>query len=235
MILDGLSIKGSYHDLNQDNYGYYYLDKGFISVLSDGLGSKALSQIGSSALCDSAIEIGAELGEQLAVISPIEYVRKIYDRWVEKVVPYQITDCYATMLVFVLYGSRAFAARLGDGFIGMYLNGRIKVLFDRKADYFANETDCFTEHLEIDKVETYEAEVGEILGCLLCCDGIEVGSMQEKELSGFVKDFVEGYSGMKKEEISADIVSWLSDWTGSDDKTIVYFIAEGNQCYESDC
>lgn len=222
-------MKGSYHNYNQDSFGYHQLRRGFISVLSDGLGSKPLSQIGSRSLCDSAIEVGVELGDMLAVIFPLEYVRKVYERWVEKVVPFQITNCYATMLVFVLYGSRAFAARLGDGFIGMYLNGRVEVLFDRKTEYFANETDCFTENLEIDKVETYETDVYEIRGGLLCCDGIEVGDMLETDLTFFAKDFVEEYSGMQKEEISADILSWLSDWTGSDDKTIVYFIAERNQ------
>ena len=234
MILGGLSLKGDYHDINQDNYGYYQMDKGFISVLSDGLGSKPLSQIGSRVLCDSAIEVCTELGDQLAVVDPLEYVRRVYERWVEKIVPHQVTDCYATMLVFVLYGPRVFAARMGDGFIGMHLNGQVKVLFDRKIDYFANETDCFTETLEIDKIETYETDIGEFRGGLLCCDGIEIGDMQEMTLVSFAKDFVEGYSGMQKEKISADILSWLSDWMGLDDKTIVYFISEGNQSDESD-
>lgn len=40
MINGGLSIKGSYHDINQDNFLCKPFEYGYIIVVSDGMGSK---------------------------------------------------------------------------------------------------------------------------------------------------------------------------------------------------
>lgn len=228
MLLDGVSIRGSYHEVNQDSYGFHLLDKGFIVALSDGLGSKKQSQFGSHALCESAIEIAEDMKDKLIDISPDEFVEKVHEKWKEKLSRYDLTECYATMLIFIIYAGRAFAIRLGDGFIGLWADGQVKVLFDRKEDHFANETDCLTENLLSDKLEIYELDVSELCGGVLCSDGVGIGNMLEKELTGFTKEFIKGYGDMKREDISADIQSWLKDWPGADDKTLAYFISERN-------
>ncbi len=227
MFTGGISLKGSYHKINQDSYGFSKLKNGFVAVLADGLGSKSNSHYGSQALCRSVIEISVELQEDLVGINLLNYIDKIYQRWKTYVEPYEITECYTTMLLFVLYETRVFAIRLGDGFVGIYSDNQVKVLFDRKQDYFLNETDCFSEILVTDKFEIYEAIINDFSGGLLCSDGISIGDMQEKTLIEFTKDFVENYYKRNKEDISTDIFSWLGDWPGSDDKTLVYFLAEG--------
>lgn len=225
MLLDGVSIKGSYHGINQDSYRIHKFDKGFIVALSDGLGSKKYSQIGSKAICDSAIEIAEESKEQLLEIKPEDYVLGVHKRWLSKLEAYDLSECYATMLVFLIYAGRVFAIRLGDGFIGVWSDNTVDVLFDRKEDYFANETDCLTENLMIDKLEIHEFEVSEFNGGVMCSDGVGIGTMQESELTGFTKEFIEGYCDMTQEEVSDDIQSWLSDWPGDDDKTLAYFVS----------
>ena len=74
-----------------------------ILVLADGLGSKSNSHYGSQALCRSVIEISVELQEDLVGINLLNYIDKIYQRWKTYVEPYEITECYTTMLLFVLY------------------------------------------------------------------------------------------------------------------------------------
>lgn len=228
MLLDGVSIRGDYHEVNQDSYNFHLLDKGFIVALSDGLGSKKQSHFGSKALCMSAIEIAEELKDRLIDISPDDFVVKVHELWKEKLSQYDISECYATMLIFIIYYGRALAVRLGDGFIGIWADDQVKVLFDRKDDYFANETDCLTEKLLLEKLETYEIDISELRGGVICSDGVGIGNMLETELSGFTKEFVEGYCDMKKDDISANIKSWLTDWPGADDKTLAYFISERN-------
>lgn len=228
MLLDGISIQGSYHDHNQDSFKYKKLDKGFVVALSDGLGSKKNSKIGSSSICESAIDISEQLKDSLRTISIEEYIQKVYDSWLEKVWNYEIKECYATMLIFLIYSGRIIAARLGDGFIGIWADNNMKILFDRKEDYFANETDCLTENIDFEKIELYELEVSELHGGVMCSDGVGIGNMTETELSNFTRDFVVGYCGMSQSEVTSDIGEWIRDWPGADDKTLAYFVSERN-------
>lgn len=225
MLLDGTSIQGSYHGENQDSFRIAKLDHGFVVALSDGLGSRNDSKTGSEAVCASIVEIADELGGGLTEINPKEFVCLVHARWLEKLSGHDISQCYATMLFFVLYEGRAFAARLGDGFIGFWLDDSLNVLFDGKEDRFANETDCLSEQLEIGNLSTFEKAVLEVHGGVICSDGIELAEMTCDELMQFTKAFIEGYQGMRREDITAHITNWIRDWPGSDDKTLTYFIA----------
>ena len=228
MLLGGVSVKGSYHQINQDFFIAQKIDNGFVVVLSDGLGSKKISQIGSKAICESVVEEAVALKQDLADIPPSEFVFNVHSRWLEKLTPHIISECYATVLALVFYSGRLLALRLGDGFIGFWTNDGVHVLFDRKEDYFANETDCLTESYNIDKFEFVEYEVSEMNGGVMCSDGIPIGEMNENDLESFTKDFIEGYNTMNVDEINKDIESWVKDWQSIDDKTLAYSISEVN-------
>ena len=225
MLLDGISIQGSYHGENQDSFRCAMLERGFVAALSDGLGSRRDSKTGSEAACASTVEIASELGVGLAEIEPKKFVRLVHTRWLEKLSGRDISQCYATILFFVFYEGRAFAARLGDGFIGFWLDDSLYVLFDTKEDRYANETDCLTEELAIESVSVFEKDVAEVHGGVMCSDGIEFEEMTCDELMRFTGAFVEGYQGMRQKDVTAHIADWLRDWPGSDDKTLAFFLA----------
>lgn len=225
MLLDGVSIQGSYHGENQDSFRCAMLEHGFVVALSDGLGSRRDSKAGSEAACASIVELAGELGDRLVEIGPKEFASLVHARWLEKLSKRDITQCYATMLFFVLYEGHAFAARLGDGFIGFWLDGSLDVLFDAKEDHFANETDCLMEQLAVGRISVFEKDVMEVHGGVMCSDGIELEKMTCNELARFTEAFIEGYQGMRCEDITAHIAGWLRDWPGSDDKTLAFFIA----------
>ncbi len=228
MLLGGVSVKGSYHQINQDFFIAQRIENGFVVALSDGLGSKKTSQIGSKAICESVVEEAVALKQSLADITPSEFISNVHSRWLEKIPPHTINECYATILALVFYCGRLLALRLGDGFIGFWTNNGVHVLFDRKENYFANETDCLTELFSIELFEFVEYEISELNGGVMCSDGIAIGEMQENDLKSFTKDFVEGYNTMSVDEINKDIESWVKDWQGIDDKTLAYFISEVN-------
>jgi hypothetical protein len=228
MLLDGISIKGSYHEINQDCFQVKKLDKGFAVAVSDGLGSRSHSQYGSAAVCSSVIEIATQKEEDLLEIDKDILLKEIYDRWLTKLKEYDIRNCYATMLWVICYSGRLMAARLGDGFIGICADSETVVLFDRKEDFFINETECLTEEMDFSKVDYIELEVSELKGGVVCTDGFCIGEMKQEELIGFSEGFVEGYSDMKQNEILEDIKRWFLTWPGADDKTMAYFIAERN-------
>ncbi|WP_406042453.1 protein phosphatase 2C domain-containing protein [Succinimonas sp.] len=224
MLLDGVSIKGSYHYENQDSFRCTMLDCGFVVALSDGLGSRTDSKTGSEAACTSIVEMAEELGSRLVEINPKEFARLVHARWLEKLDGRDTTQCYATMLFFVLYQGRAFAARLGDGFIGLWLDDSLDILFDAKEDRFINETDCLSEELAVESISVFEKDVMEVHGGVLCSDGIEFEPMNCEELIRFTEAFIKGNQGMRHEDITTNTADWLRNWAGHDDKTIAFFI-----------
>lgn len=226
MLLGGVSVKGGCHPVNQDYFIAREIENGFVVALSDGLGSKKTSQIGSKAICESVVEEAAALKQGLADISPDEFIKNIHIRWLEKLNPHLIEECYATLLTVVFYCGRLLALRLGDGFIGIWSDNGVRVLFDRKETHFVNETDCLAESISIERFECAEYKISKLNGGVMCSDGIAIGEMQENELKSFTKDFIEGYDSMCPEEIDRDIQAWVKDWQGSDDKTLAYFISE---------
>ena len=232
MLLGGVSVQGNYHDENQDSFRSVMLDHGFAVALSDGLGSRRDSKAGSQAVCESVVEIAGELGAELTMIDPRKFARLVHDRWLEKLSGREISQCYATMLCFVLYEGHAFAARLGDGFVGFWLDGSLEVLFDAKENHYDNETDCLTEEFTVDCISVFEKDVMEVRGGVMSSDGLEFEEMTRDELLRFVKAFVEGYRGMRREDVIAHMENWLRDWPGSDDKTLAFFIAEEERADE---
>jgi len=228
MISGGISIMGSYHDVNQDSYLCKPYKDGYVMVVSDGMGSKSLSHFGSKCICESVYDVVSNYTFDLDVISFKDIIYVCYDEWKKRLSDYEIKQCYATLLVAVIRKNKISAARLGDGFLAVYTDGKVTCLYDKKENYFANETDCLKEELDREKVEIVEIEYSEFQGAVSCTDGVEIGTMQEEDISNFTREFVDEYSNQYRDEVIAEIETWLKDWPGMDDKTLA-FVMEGER------
>ena len=223
MLGGGISIKGSYHEINQDYYLSREFDDGYLIVVSDGMGSKKLSHYGSKAICEAVYEVISEYSSDIDKMDFSEILSLSYKEWKKKVEEHGITNCYATLLVVVVTDNKIKAARLGDGFLGIYLNDEVICLFDKKEDYFANETDCLRELFDEDKLEIIELDYDIFYGALCCTDGIE---LRTEDLQSFSKEFIEWYAQTDEYEIKKHVESWLKQWPGADDKTLAFMIEE---------
>lgn len=217
---------GSYHDVNQDFFLCKPYKDGYIMVVSDGMGSKSLSHFGSKCICESVYEVVSNYALELDVISFKDIIYACHEEWKKRLSDCDIKQCYATLLVAVIRKKTIKAARLGDGFLAIYADGKVTCLYDKKENYFANETDCLKENLDREKIEIVEIEYSKFQGAISCTDGIEIGTMQENDITGFTQEFVDEYSNKEKDEVIEAIASWLKDWTGMDDKTLA-FVMEG--------
>lgn len=225
MINDGISLQGSYHNLNQDFFISRAYRNGWIIVVADGMGSKKMSQHGSKAICESVYEVINQY-QNISSLDFKDILLSCHKEWKRKLSCYELNQCYTTMLILVIENHIIKAARLGDGFISIYIDNKVHCLYDKKSDYFINETDCLREIFEEDKIEVKELKYNHLKGAIVCSDGIEIGTMQEDELINFTKDFIEEYSNKDKTEIKHEIEEWLSDWPGCDDKTLAYILEE---------
>ena len=77
-------------------------------------------------------------------------------------------------------------------------------------------------------MEIVEIEYSEFQGAVSCTDGVEIGTMQEDDISNFTREFVDEYSNQDRDEVIAEIETWLKDWPGMDDKTLA-FVMEGER------
>lgn len=228
MISGGISIMGRYHDVNQDSFLSKPYKDGYIMVVSDGMGSKSLSHFGSRCICESVYDVVNNYTFDLDVISFKDIIYACHEEWKKRLSNYDIKQCYATLLVTVIREKTIKAARLGDGFLSIYADGNVTCLYDRKENYFANETDCLKENLDREKIEIVEIEYSKFQGAVSCTDGVEIGTMQEEDITGFTKEFVDEYSNKEKDKVIEEVESWLKDWTGMDDKTLA-FVMEGER------
>ncbi|MCM1233237.1 MAG: protein phosphatase 2C domain-containing protein [Ruminococcus flavefaciens] len=197
-------------------------------VVSDGMGSKSLSHVGSKCICESVYDVVSNYTFDLDVISFKDIIYACHEEWKKRLSDYEIKQCYATLLVAVIRKNKISAARLGDGFLSVYTDGKVTYLYDKKENYFANETDCLKEEFDKEKVEIVEIEYSEFQGAVSCTDGVEIGTMQEEDISDFTREFVDEYSNQDRDEVIAEIESWLKDWPGMDDKTLA-FVMEGER------
>lgn len=222
VIFGGISIMGSYHNVNQDSFLCKPYKDGYIMVVSDGMGSKSLSHLGSKCICECVYDVVSNYAFDLDVISFKDIIYACHEEWKKRLSDFDIKQCYATLLVAVIRKKTIKAARLGDGFLAIYADGKVRCLYDKKENYFANETDCLKENLDREKIEIVKIEYSKYQGAVSCTDGVEIGTMQEKDIIGFTQEFVDEYSNKEKEDVIEEIESWLEDWPGMDDKTLVF-------------
>ena len=222
MIFGGISIMGSYHNVNQDSFLCKPYKDGYIMVVSDGMGSKSLSHLGSKCICECVYDVVSNYAFDLDVISFKDIIYACHEEWKKRLSDFDIKQCYATLLVAVIRKKTIKAARLGDGFLAIYADGKVTCLYDKKENYFANETDCLKENQDREKIEIFKIEYSKYQGAVSCTDGVEIGTMKEKDIIGFTQEFVDEYSNKEKEDVIEEIESWLEDWPGMDDKTLVF-------------
>lgn len=226
MITDGLSCKGSYHEINQDSFICKPVSNGYILALSDGMGSKKFSQFGSRAICEVLKQEFENENVPLNQLEWIPFLKKCHTKWIENLKEYDITQCYTTMLVLLVQDNCLKAARLGDGFLSVLVDDTDHILMDQKDDYFANETDCLMAEFDEERLEILELNFDRFIGAVACSDGIEIGVMKEEEIRSFTGDFIYEYAKVPVDESRKDIEGWVSTWPGIDDKTIAYMFEE---------
>lgn len=224
MVIDGISITGSYHQSNQDSFLCSTLDEGFVIAISDGLGSLRDSKAGSQALCNCVVEHAKELKHKLLSISPQELVTQVHRLWLQSLEAKDPSQCYATMLFVIAYQERVFAGQLGDGFIGLWLDDVFTLIRDDKDINFINETDCLTENLDLSLFVFVDTKISTIHGVVLSTDGFELDDMSFESLKEFTKEFIVGYRQLNQVSVTKHVLSWLEQWPGCDDKTIAYAI-----------
>lgn len=229
MTSAGISIKGNNHAKNQDSFICEQTEDAYLVAVSDGLGSKVLSAEGSAALTFAARAVFIGRKGIIRDASDLKkFVAEIHARRLTSLEfqNFSVEDCCCTCLIFLLTPTQIFAARLGDGFIGILADEKFSCLFDTKENRFFNETDCLTEEFHVDDWQFLVLPYDTFGGAIVCTDGVSFG---ENKAEKFIRDFTRENVFRPRQAILVDLERMLTNWKSQDDKTLAFILPDARR------
>lgn len=227
----GASVVGPAHVAeskpNQDAWVSFHSFWGDCIAVSDGLGSKPFSNLGSHAACHAAKHAFHACRDQTEVYDGV-LSNEIKTNWLSRIAPLKSRDCAATCLFAMRLGDGMFRmAMLGDGLVAtLKVDGSIVSLTEDKSQGFSNITAALSSKASSQDWRHLTLKETECDAILLFTDGI---SDDLEDLDGFVKGFVQGYRNLATLSANRHIRAMLTNWPTpkhSDDKTIVCLCRE---------
>jgi serine/threonine protein phosphatase PrpC len=213
---------------NQDAFCHHTYPWGELIALSDGLGSHALSQLGSQAACDAALRL-LEQWHQLPELSVTERLTLFHQNWLENLAEQDITQCGCTILMVLRLDTTLFWAQLGDGLSVLYRRDVDQPeCLTASSELFSNQTYALKANFSLTQWQTDSFDVQECRGIFLCSDGI-ADDLELEQQSAFFKQLYIQYRHLPELQIIADMQQWLQHWPvpgHSDDKTLVAMIVK---------
>lgn len=222
----GASVIGPGHILtatpNQDAWTAFHHIWGHGIVVSDGLGSKPLSNYGSIAACRAVESAARRFAATKATGVRSNLLRDILQAWLDSLGPIAPKDSAATCLFALCLGDGVVRiGLLGDGCAAVVRKDRTVVsLGDSKDSGFSNQTDALTTSTTESQWNIRNVPEHECEAAILCTDGV---SDDLKDLDGFILNFARQFRGLSQVTASRQARHVLERWPvpkHSDDKTI---------------
>jgi serine/threonine protein phosphatase PrpC len=213
---------------NQDSWLAFHNSWGDGIVVSDGLGSKKLSEFGSTIACLSvkwsahALSKSGAAQRQLSGKDKSHFLESIHNNWLELIKPMPPRDASATCLfAFSLNDGHVWIGMLGDGCVAAIKStGEVSVLADDKSGSFSNMTCALSEVVKEDYWQLASIPENECSAVLLCTDGV---SDDLEDITGFAKGFFDAHYTLPRITAAQSAREMLVNWPTpkhSDDKTI---------------
>lgn len=216
---------------NQDSFLIKKYKKGWVVVVSDGVGSKSLSHVGSAAVCNSVSNVMRDYLNSSQNIDMKDVLRLVHSRWLFEISPCLADDCCATVLFAVVSPQKIILGRLGDGMICCRNNHEDILLLDDKTDTFSNITKCMRFKFLYDDWYIKEIPLENFEYVFLSSDGVS-DDIRPDVQTLFVRDLVTEYSIENSRIRTKKIKRMLLNWPvpmHSDDKTIACLVNRGDK------
>ena len=229
----GISVRGPGHiktnTPNQDSYIIRHYKDGIIMAVSDGVGSRRLSDIGSAQVCRSAVKIMREFIYTQSRSDEDKYINfehlfnLFHAQWKFDLKDNLPGDCCAAVLLCVVTKDKILFARLGDGCICSKINGSTVILSDDKSDSFSNISNAMHCKFDYGEWEIREFQNVDLEYISLATDGIS-DDIKPELYPDFSEGFVKEYSRYSSRIRNKKLYKLLAEeWPvpmHTDDKTI---------------
>lgn len=189
-------------------------DDTYVVALADGAGSACFSHYGAECVTKCVAD---ELGQNFESYWDEKEARIAKDRLFQKVNESlqqvaderdcSLKDLASTLLAVAVKDCRYILLHLGDGVIGYYKEGMLKVASAPNNGEFANTTVFTTSSDASGQMKIMKGKLGSINGFILMSDGPEacLYDYQKKELAGGLIDIFEDASKNEVKDVTAGI------------------------------
>ncbi|OED47531.1 hypothetical protein ACH42_02800 [Endozoicomonas sp. (ex Bugula neritina AB1)] len=218
------SVIGPAHVLsalpNQDSVGICSSRHLWAACVSDGLGSKPFSDVGSKLAVKVAL---SNLYNAVDSDDHQEFVTRLYNDWLKQIIPLKATDAAATCLAaFGLGNNRVRLIQLGDGVI-LYRSRGVTSFISSSGNKFGNETTALGSSKRFSDWDFIDIEISEKGdGVILMTDGIS----DDIEPVNFPEFMQSMYESLRRKStrrrnswLKQELMSWPTPGH-SDDKSI---------------
>ena len=220
----GASVRGPGHITeglpNQDAWAAFHHAWGDGIVVSDGVGSKPLSNFGSHAAC-LAVEFAAHACCARGEIERNSLFSSLQANWLRLVAPLEPRDCATTCLFALRMDGAIHLGMLGDGLVAVVKrNGSVVSLSENKMQGFSNVTTALSSNVSANDWRYLLLPEEQCIAVLLCTDGV---ADDLDDADGFVTGFVEAHRTLASVSTNRRIHEMLENWPTprhSDDKTL---------------
>ena len=212
---------------NQDAYHLELENEPLLIAVSDGLGSKSLSQLGAQAVNRAVVKL-AQYCVDRSEIEPQYLLKLFHDFWLEELQDIDVEQCRCTALFAIVLVEQTFIAQLGDGDCCIITSKQIvgeqqvRFLTDKDDDLFANQTHSLGNKFQASQWQFCLQPTAELDACFLVTDGIADDLALEHRAS-FYLELLRQYRQLSDDDVKEDVRGWISQWPvagHSDDKTI---------------
>jgi serine/threonine protein phosphatase PrpC len=227
----GASVIGPGHVANgipnQDAWAAFHHEWGDGIAVSDGLGSKPLSDFGSRAAC-LAVARAIQSCSRMPEIDLTVLADRIMSGWVSLIAPLSPRDCAATCLFgFRMNDRGVLIGTLGDGLAAVLkTDGSVVSLSDDKSEGFSNITEVLSPEVGFKEWRWLSMPEEECQSILLCSDGV-CDDLTDHD--GFIREFFAAHKELSSLSASRRTREMLAKWPTlrhSDDKTIACLLRE---------
>lgn len=234
----GASVAGPAHTVrnipNQDSFAWMKRKKFSVFVVSDGLGSKRLSHLGSQKVCDAVLSQVQQLARDRHLSNTFfsekhyhiivnSFLQGIIQKWEALLLPNKPKECSATCLFVVVTPKKIFTARIGDGMICLLGKKKEIVLSDKNENVFSNMTSCLSDSMAIQKFQYNFFDRKDFFCAVLSTDGISSDLEQNQELP-FSKDLLHELQQLVPCKRNEYLLNMMKNWPvphHTDDKTLI--------------
>ena len=222
----GISVIGPGHARNgipnQDAFAEMHTPLCDCIVVSDGVGSCSRSDFGAKMSCRAVMEAVGEYVKSSVFLDVPTLLSMIKMQFLEKIKPYDVSECSATCLWAFRWDEKIFLGLLGDGLAAAVLNnGNVCSLSDDKSMGFSNLVSVtMSEKVLVSDWKTLLLPENECAAVLLCTDGI---SDDLNEPDGFIREYLTHCRHIPRERNINETGEMLLNWPVPkhvDDKTI---------------
>lgn len=220
----GASVRGPKHIAeglpNQDAWAAFHHAWGDGIVVSDGVGSKPLSNFGSHAAC-LAVELAAHSFYVSGETERNSLFNSIQANWLRLIAPLGPRDCAATCLFMLRIDEAIHLGMLGDGLVAVFMcDGTVVSLSENKTKGFSNITTALSSNASTKDWQYLSLQEDQCVGVVLCTDGV---ADDLDNADGFVAGFINAHRTLASVSANRRVQEMLENWPTpkhSDDKTI---------------